>query len=78
MEGDHKFSNDAFLFPSDFDEELVCVLSVEEHFKVFTKVMDLPPLLLFTETYFNLSNFKLDIEFDEDLEHLVGVDEGEH
>jgi hypothetical protein len=78
MEGDHEFSNDAFLFPFDFDEELGCVPSVEEHFKVFTKVMDLPPLLLFGETYFHLSNFKLDIEFDDNLEHLVRVDEGEH
>jgi hypothetical protein len=60
------------------DEEVGCVPSVEEHFKVFNKVMDLPPLLPCGETYFHLSNFELDIEFDEDLEHLVGVDEGEH
>jgi hypothetical protein len=60
------------------DEELGHVPSVEEHFKVFNKVMDLPPLLPFGETYFHLFNFELDIEFEEDLEHLVGVDEGQH
>jgi hypothetical protein len=53
---------------------LGCVPSVEEHFKVFNKVMDFPSLLLFGETYCHLSNF----EFDQELEHLVGVDEKEH
>jgi hypothetical protein len=38
--------------------------------------MALPSLTTFGEAYFYLFDFESNIEFDEELEHLVGVSEG--
>jgi len=40
--------------------------------------MELPFSSTFGEAYFYLFDFESNIEFDEDLEHLVGVNEGGH
>ncbi len=52
--------------------------ALRKHFQVLNKVMELPFSSTFGEAYFYLFDFESNIEFDEDLEHLVGVNEGGH
>jgi len=66
------------LFLFYFEEELDCVPSVEETFSSARQSDGIAFSSTFGEAYFYLYDFESNIEFDEDLEHLVGVNEGGH
>ena len=66
MEENSELLGDDCIYPSDFEEELFDVISVEELFQAPQESNDFTSCSTVRETYFHISDYEAEIEEDEE------------